>query len=177
MLVFHSLLPGLFRPDRSSAVRRIMFALCLVFIAAALLFTGCKMDDGFVDDGKLNSNLIGTWLDIQEWGIDGYTITSNRLTYISEWFPVAGTVRHVKNFSNSSGVIIIEYDPEYHNPAGNFIGIYFQNIHQGVSVQMGTAWTEEGAEEPTLAAAIAVFTVGNESTYISYYGTYFWTPE
>ena len=158
--------------------KRSALALCvLVFMSAILCITGCSTDNDFVDDGKLNSKLIGTWLHTDEWGTDGYTVTANSVTYISEWFPIAGTIRHVTNFSDSAGVIIIEYDEGYRNPAGNFIGIYFQNVRPGVSVQIGTAWVEEGAEESTIEEAIAAFTVGNQGTYISYYGTYLWTTD
>jgi hypothetical protein len=37
---------------------------------------------------------------------------------------------------------------------------------------MGGAYAEGGAEKDTLDAAKAAFTVGNEGTYMTYYGTY-----
>ena len=179
MFLFHSLRPGICNPKplRRLYTRNVAALCTVVFMSLALLFTGCKTDDDFIDDGKLNSNLIGTWLYTDEWGTDGYTIEANRVTYISDWFPITGTVKHVTNFTDSAGVIIIEYDTEYHNPAGNFIGIYFQNLNPKVSVQMGTAWVEGGAEESTFDAAKAAFTAGNEGTYMSYYGTYSWAAD
>jgi hypothetical protein len=73
----------------------------------------------------------------------------------------------------------IGYDPETYLPIGdplplkgNFIGIYYKDLKPGVSVQMGTAYVDGGAETTTLDAAKARFTMGNEGTYITWYGTY-----
>ncbi|MCL2066905.1 MAG: hypothetical protein FWG99_05525, partial [Treponema sp.] len=155
-----------------------------VVLFAALLFMGCPMEDGgssFVDDGKLNVNLIGTWLDTAEWGTDGYTVEADNVEYISDYFPHAGVISHVTNFSKAAGVIIIELDPGYEAygySAGTFIGIYFQNLRPGVSVQIGTASLfPDTAAELTLDDAIAAFTLGNEGTYISFYGTYLRTAD
>ena len=159
---------------QSRSVFSLFFLVCLSII---ILFSGCENDPDNDSTVGLNSNLIGTWLDTNEFGTDGYTVESGRVRYISYWFSFAGSIRHVENFSNSAGVIIIEYDAEYQNPSGNFIGIYYQNLNPKVSVQMGTAWMEGGAEVATLDAAIAAFTAGNEGTYMGYYGTYSWTAD
>ena len=140
--------------------------------------------------------LAGRWEDNQSWSVDGFIVEANRITYFFEspFFEMptyAGTIRHVSIFSDSAGVIIIEYDPDrkpsyydglgnFGNPdyllplRGSFIGIYFRNLVPGVSVQMSKAFVDGGAEKPTLAEAIAAFTVGNEGTYIGFYGSYVW---
>jgi hypothetical protein len=181
-----------------SSARRLLrhsaFSLLAVFcLSTALLFTGCSSDDDdddFIDDHKLNQNLIGKWMDAGAG--DSYTITTAELSYNSGFGgDYAGTIKYVSNFTSTAGVIIIEYDadhkpkyyagydPDTYEPIGdplplkgNFIGIYYKDFKPGVSVQMGVAYTDGGAEKATLDAAKAVFIVGNEGTYMTYYGTY-----
>jgi hypothetical protein len=167
-----------------------VFALAAVFcLSAALLFSGCQPEDErFVDDHRLNSQLIGTWTNSQ-YG-DSYTITSTYLSYGygNDFISYAGAIRYVSNFSEDAGVIIIEYDDD-HKAAyseyddewnvvgtlplkGSFIGIYYKEFKPGVSVKMGGAYADGGAEEETLEAAKKAFTLGNEGNYMSMYGTY-----
>ena len=160
--------------------KRISLTLAILLcLSLSLLFTGCDPGNDFVDDGRLNTKLIGTW--ISYWGEDGdydsYTITDNSVSYVfasEDWGNngFIGAIRHVANFSNSAGVIIIEYNSGDFVIPGQFIGIYYQDLNPGASVRMGTAWADGGAEELTLAAAIAAFTLGNEGKYMSSYGTY-----
>jgi hypothetical protein len=158
------------------------------------LFLACPTNSGGGggnnnDDNKLNVNLIETWL--SEY-FDDYTITASKLSYDDGFGgggSYTGTIRYVSNFTSTAGVIIIEYDadkkPVYqdydsswnpigdpYGPSGDFIGIYYQNLNPGVSVQIGVAYIAGGAEKATLDAAKAVFTAGNEGDYMSYYGTY-----
>jgi len=161
--------------------------LFIVFcLSMTLLFTGCKMDDDeLIDDHKLNSALIGTWADST--GGDGYTITADHLSYNSGYSnDYAGTIKYISNFSATAGVIIIEYDtdskPLYFDwtqtpPTplplrGDFIGIYYHSLRPGISVRMGGAYEGGGAEKASLDAAIKAFTMGNEGTYMTFYGTY-----
>ena len=142
------------------------FLTIALFLSAGLLFTSCKTDeDNFVDDHQLNANLIGTWT--SGWG-DGYKITADHLTYYSSVttssISNAGTIRYIVNFSNSAGVIIIQYDSDHKAsyldytktpPAplplkGDYIGVYYKDLKPGVSVQMGGAYIDGGAEEATL---------------------------
>jgi hypothetical protein len=168
--------------------------LCLtvcLFLACPTESSGSrgKGNNNSVDDNKLNENLIETWL--SEY-FDGYTITASKLSYDDGFGgggSYAGTIRYVSNFTSTAGVIIIEYDAgrkpvyydsyeNYGDPAhivplkGNFIGIYYKNLNPGVSVQIGGAYIDGGAEKATLDAAKTEFTLGKEGTYISYYGTY-----
>jgi hypothetical protein len=167
-----------------------VFALAVMFCLSALLFTGCK-DNGFVDDHKLNSNLIGTWT--STYG-DSYVITANKITYDDGGYGggYASTIRDVSNFSDNAGVIIIEYDadkkPTYYDSFdnygkeehivplnGDFIGIYYKDFKPGVSVSMGVAVNSAvvgGSEEATLDAAVSAFNVDNVGKYMSYWGAY-----
>ena len=187
MLLLQSPQPGSLRPKMAQSV----FALFIVsFLFTALLFTGCKQEPDENSKIELDNKLIETWTSSYS---DGYTITSTRLTYYSygDTISYAGTIRYATAFSSTAGVIIFEYDndhkptyyasydPETYAPIGdplplkgNFIGVYYKELKPGVSVQMGTAYAEGGAEEPTLNAAKKAFTVHKEGNYMSLYGTY-----
>jgi hypothetical protein len=180
----HGNRPGVFAP---------FVAFCLV---VPLLFSGCQPDeDNFVDDHKLNSQLIGTWLSTFDDGYaDGYAIeeteTGHKLTYYgyTDMISYAGVIKYVSNFAKDAGVIIIEYDDdhkasyfEYDDEwnaigtlplKGNFIGIYYKELKPGVSVKIGGSYIEGGAEEETLDAAKKAFTLGNTGKYMTTYGTY-----
>ena len=165
-----------------------VFLTFALFLSAGLLFTSCKTDeDNFVDNHQLNANLIGTWT--ASYG-DGYKITADHLTYYSSVtansISNAGTIKYIVNFSNSAGVIIIQYDSNHKASysdwsktpptplplKGDFIGVYYKDLKPGVSAQIGGAYIDGGAEEATLDAAKAAFTKGREGTYMAMYGTY-----
>jgi hypothetical protein len=178
------------RNMRWGTFARSTFALFVVFCLSTALFIGCSNGGGGDIGDELDSDLIGTWT--SEYS-DGYTITDDYLSYGygEDLIDYAGTIKYVSTLT-TAGVIIIEYDSEYkpiyysgfdpetYEPIGdplplkgNFLGVYYKDLKPGVSVQMGTAYGDGGAEEPTLEAAIAAFTVDNEGTYITYgYGTY-----
>jgi hypothetical protein len=118
--------------------------------------------------------------------------TLGTLTYSSKIFTptlqeqFSGNIVHAANFSNSAGIIIIEYrsghkqqwvdwekanPPSYmplrsDQPAGNFYGIYFLNMNSG-GTQVFLACTNDQknnygpTETATLEAAKAKFTQGN----------------
>jgi hypothetical protein len=165
------------------------FALVVLFcLSTGLLFTGCKTDDDGDPVARLDAKLIGTWTSIYD---DAYTITGEYLSYgygVNS-ISYAGTIKWASQFTSDAGVIIIEYDAD-HKPTyydsfenygdpdhlvelkGNFIGIYYKDLKPGVSVQIGGAYSDGGAEEATLGAAKKTFTMGNEGKYIGSYGTY-----
>jgi hypothetical protein len=194
MFLFHSLHHGSFRRHPA---RNVFAFVALCFLFTALLFTGCQDGGGggrtpstTGDGNQLDENLIGTWTSDY---YDGYIITATHLTY-TDWqgeISYAGTIRYAADFSDDAGVIIFEYDadhkptyyaewdPETYEPIGdplplkgNFAGVYYKDLNPGVSVQMGTAYAEGGAEEPTLDAAKKAFALDKEGDYMSYYGTY-----
>ena len=184
MFSFNSLHKG---GHKTSGTLRRSFArsaFVLIILSALLVFSGC--DDkppppppppGF----ELKSALIGTW---SSTGGDSYTITATKLSYDAGGYggDYAGTIRDGSNFTDTAGVIIIEYDLGhecvYYNSGtvgpGTFLGIYYKELTPGVSVEMGQAMDSgyTGAEEKTLADAKVMFTAGNEGTYMSFYGTY-----
>lgn len=171
-------------------LRRGVFALSVLLCLSAALLASCNMgeDDDFVDDHLLNSKLIGTWEDTQN--SDSYTITENHLTYqYGSTINYAGTIEYVSNFTDTAGVIIIKYDadhkptyydsndnygkPEHIVPLkGEYVGVYFKELDLGVSVKIGGAYVAGGAEEATLENAKKAFTLDNEGTYMTWYGTY-----
>jgi len=182
MFLFHSL---------RQKMSRSVFALCvLACLSAALLFAGCKTEPDEDFSFELDENLIGTWRSTYD---DAYSITATHLSYGygADTISYAGTIRHATAFSSTAGVIIFEYDAD-HKPAyyegydpvtyepigdplplkGNFIAVYYQELTPGVSVKIGTAYAEGGAEEPALSAAIQAFTVHKIGDYMGYYGTY-----
>jgi len=164
--------------------------LCTLFLFASFLVLGCEEPrDDVYPKSELDSNFIGTWT--STYG-DSYTITETYLSYgYGAAIEYAGTIRHAAAFSNTAGVIIFEYDDD-HKPTyyagydpvtyepigdplslkGNFIGVYYQELTPGVSVKISGAYIDGGAEEPTLEAAKAAFTLDKEGDYVSHYGTY-----
>jgi hypothetical protein len=161
--------------------------LCAIFFIAGFLVVGCKQEPDEDPKIELDSNLIGTWTSTYS---DKYIITDTHLTYDDGYGGgYAGTIRYAAAFSGTAGVIIFEYDadkkPTYYDSfdnygdpdhivplKGNFIGVYYKGLQSGVSVQIGIAYAEGGAEEPTLDAAKNAFTMGKEGDYIGSYGTY-----
>ena len=116
MFFLNSLQPGSFR--RHCA--RNVFALCiLVCLSAALLFTGCTMDDGGGTGGagavvEVDSRLIGTWE--YETIFEGvryeekYVITATHLSYESSYASWGGSIVHAENFDANTAIVIIRYD-------------------------------------------------------------------
>jgi hypothetical protein len=162
---------------------RSVFALFVMFcLSSVLLFTGCGTDE----DDSIDL-LVGTWT--SAYG-EKYNITSDKLAYDDGFGGgYAGAVKYVSAFSDTAGVIIIEYDadkkPTYYDSyenygdpdhivklKGNFIGIYYKDLTPGVSIKMGGAYADGGAEEKTLDAAKKTFTTENESKYMTFYGEY-----
>ncbi|WP_461246511.1 hypothetical protein [Treponema sp. R6D11] len=166
-----------------------------VVLLLMLLFAGCEEEPEPTNPiEQFDTRLVGTWTCNSSGYIDGYIITSNHITYANgntlENITSAGTIKYTSQFTSDSGVIIIEYDSDHkasysdwtQNPPtslplkGDFIGIYYKNLVPGVSVDIGGAYVDGGAEEATLANAKAAFTVDNEGTYMSYYGRYLKQP-
>jgi len=163
--------------------------LCVLLLFASFLVLGCEQEpEDEYPKTELDRNLMGIWTST---AADCYTISSTHLSYGygADSIEYAGTIRHAIAFSSTAGVIIIEYDAdkkasypiydgnwsptgEYHPLKGDFIGVYYQELKPGVSVKMSGSYIEGGAEEPTLDAAKAAFTLDKEGDYIIHYGTY-----
>ncbi|MDR2553115.1 MAG: hypothetical protein LBD31_08130 [Treponema sp.] len=161
--------------------------ICILFSAvllAASVFTACGGDGSGIPAATQ-----GFWRAAN--GADWYGITQDSLRYgygpgsIFAEPLYKGQIRSVEYFTGSSGVIIIEYDPDrkqtYYDydagynviggpypPPGNFIGVYFRNL-TAKSGEFATAYDAakpHGCEEATLEAARAAFTLDAMGTYI-----------
>jgi hypothetical protein len=176
-----------------------LFALFLVL--GALVFMACPMEDDPEDGGPgLDSRLRGTW-DFDDpgtgYGGERYIIgNDNSLSYNSlfgtgavatpteHW---AGKIVHAESYTNTAGVIIIEYTaekkqvwysylpPDYvktlHDPqpSGNFYGIYYTSLktRDDGKLEVKFANTSDQAndygptEAETLEDAIKKFTIEN----------------
>ena len=162
---------------RSASVLAVV--LCL---AAALVFTGCKMEeDKYNDDHKVKSGLIGKWAFDYEGGQELYTITATTLTYDDTYLGLwGGQIVYISNFSKDAGVLIIEYDAGKKQqwtdwdtmaditPTGNFYGVYFSELKED-SVKMANTSDQNAnggpTETETLEQAIKKFTRGKRGDY------------
>jgi hypothetical protein len=129
--------------------------------------------DPYIDDHKLKTALIGTWEDKGEWGTDGYKITAKELQYLYEGdVSYSGTIEFVSNFSDDAGVIVIKYTSNAYNAAtvGKYVGVYYQNLKPGVSVEMSTAYADGKEIKDSMYDAAVAFTMGNTGDYITVFG-------
>jgi hypothetical protein len=182
-----------------------LFALTLCLLAGALVLTGCPMEDDPAEGVPgLDSRLEGTWeFDDAGHGGERCVINGDSFTYgslsgtgadavFTETY--AGTIVHAESYTNSAGVIIIEYkegkkqvwnswqevngnyvatpiDPQ---PTGNFYGIYYHHLGPKdgkLEVFFANTSDQENGYGPTeaetLEAAIEKFTVENMNKYIN----------
>jgi hypothetical protein len=180
------------------------FALTLCLLAGALVLAGCPMEDDPAERVPgLDSRLEGTWeFDDTGYGGERYVINGDSLTYgslggtgadavFTETY--AGTIVHAESYTNSAGVIIIEYTvghkqkwyfydednnwaktPHDPQPVGNFYGIYYHHLGpKDGKLEVTFANTSDIAngygptEAGTLEEAIGKFTVENMNKYIN----------
>jgi len=170
-------------------VKRVAFAFLVPFLLAGLSFISCSNPTG--SDVTVPATLVGTWS--SSGGGDEYTIKGTNLSYNSgygEDYDFSGTIKFIKQFTDTSGVIIIQYDKGHEqkyfgipSTNGKFCGIYYDSLEPGVSVEMAAAYWSGGAEQPTINAAKTAYTeeMGVAShavdiTYVYDYGTYVWQP-
>jgi hypothetical protein len=159
------------------------FLLGVCLIMGTLGFIGCDTD-GDEDTGILT----GSWSS----GSDGYVITNTALEYKGykdathpEWSDTnfTGTIKNNPDFTQKSGVIIIEYTKKPINgqydanytltggaaPTGAFMGIYWRDLTTD-SVSLANAYDSSGSETETttLDDAKAKFTLANADTLVSW---------
>jgi hypothetical protein len=149
------------------------FLLALCLLTGAALFSGCDMGGGdpYTGPGGTVGPLVGYWYS----GTDGYAINNTILSYNDgsdgQWgMSYAGIIRHVSNFSLTSGVLIVEYTsapvmPYTTTEPANFIGVYYR-IQGPNEVKLANSYDTTGTATPDLAAAIAKFTQAEESTFV-----------
>jgi len=174
---------------RKSFTKKTLIAVLAVLFLATSLFVSCSNPTGSDTGFQAPAELTGTWA--ADGSTDSYTIGSTRLSYVG-WDGVggySGTIKHISQFTNNSGVIIIQYDKghensypiydeswnptgEYFPLHGDFIGIYYEDL-TSTSVNIGTAYdlssagVDSGPEQVSLNAAIDTFTEANMGTYFS----------
>ena len=151
------------------------------FLAAGL--TGCDSsiaDNDANNQGTLPENLQGEWVFIPPGSntpADYYNISESTLRYVMDdpdyGSDYAAAIRFVSNYSNDSGVIIIEYTQGYifgadYDVEYPFTGIYYKNLG-GNTVQLANAYDGSGrTETTTLDEAKAKFTRNKMDTYVSW---------
>jgi hypothetical protein len=152
--------------------------LCLA--VGALGFIGCDSDSGgddeWVDDNKLNTNLIGKWHANFEGGYsDTYTITANTISHPQAYPAYADAeIIFVYNFNESKtmgGIIIKRKETDFQ--AKPFLAVWFNDLKSKESVRLGDAydttknWETEStdASVATLDEAKERFNLANAPTY------------
>jgi hypothetical protein len=143
--------------------------LILICVAiAALVLAACEHNP-FIDDGKLNPDLIGTF--VLEGGSyrDEIICTETTLTLNSEadgvsYLSKAGTIEYVYNFGPTSGCLILRYTtgPD----ARKYGAMYFSHINSA-SVLWGDAYNADWSipTADTLEAAKEKFKPENATLY------------
>jgi len=152
-------------------------ALQLIVLLAIIAVQGCDLYGKVgVDDvsipGELPKLLCGEWVFIQQGAItpaERYLIDEETLQYgygeEESTFGFRGAIRFVSNFSDTSGVIIIEYfedgRPSYPDHNGNFFAIYYQNLNNDTVQLANSTEINDNYSAPDTAAleeAIKKFT-------------------
>jgi hypothetical protein len=146
------------------------FVLCLM----SGTFSGCDLDGGDPPSEKPGdiTPLLGNWFS----GTDGYEISKTTLFYDDGsngvWgMSFTGNIRYVSNFTNTSGVIIVEYTSaptsafSTYTPPPNFIGIYYRILAPDM-IKLANSYDTTNTDTPDLASAIEKFNMANESTFV-----------
>lgn len=180
MFVIKSRLIGTLR-----AVRSVITLFAFFCLTAALMFTGCQMEE---DE---DPSIIGEWKLVYTNGEEVYRITSARFEYDpGNDGGYKGDIKEIKYFTKTSGVIIVEYDqdakPKYYEyeweepygiisgpegPLGDFQGIFFRDLTSS-KVKLANASDTSGtdqysrAEADTLQTAKTKFTSDNVDSFV-----------
>jgi hypothetical protein len=151
---------------RRPAVKAAAFLfVVLCFTALSVLSCNLNGNDEFVDDHKLNQNLIGTWSkDFGGGFVDTYVITVITLSHTSG-FPVAfdaSPIRYIYNFSETAGCFIVQRDTD-----NKFAAVYYKDLKSG-SIIIGDAYNAADYSDPavdTLEEAKKKFAPENRDLY------------
>ena len=154
--------------------KKFMFAGLVLVLFTGLLSVSCKIDpDPDMNvPGSLPEGLLGKWVTMY----DSFEIISNTGIITVEydgggWGDYTGTIRFVSNYTNKSGVIIIEYSDGAPDIAKKFHAIYYLDFKPDVSTELNnTSNSSEpyNADTATLNEAIAKFTQANMGNYMSF---------
>lgn len=173
--------------------RLLQKAVCCLF--AILFAAACEQSpEENTPDERLDPRLIGSWRSIPGEKSEGYNISETLFEYQDGKPPgvwdmsYKGTIRYAECFTDTEGVIIIEYTddgwPRYTEPGhtisdwvgkpipGPFFGVYYFKL-SGDTVVLANSTTLDSdppykpPETTTLAAAKAKFTRQNRSLFVA----------
>jgi hypothetical protein len=193
----------LFFKDENMIQHKQTLPVFFLFLAAALFLAACPLEDDPLEGGEgLDERLYGLWRFQYGTIVEDIRVTREpqnpgnlgALSYGSNiWASIgfqesfAGDIVYAENFSDTGGILIVEYWPGHEqnwvdwtkarppayfplrddNPVGkNFYGIYFLNMNEE-GTQVFLACTNDQStnygptETETLEEAIAKFTQGN----------------
>ena len=150
----------------------------VIFLIAmfAFLFIGCPLDDNQREDTG--------FIPVGEWSDDfggGYNITETSIEYYTEgWgedFPaenLKGSIERAVDFSYNSGVIILKITVSENTnlTVGKYTGVYYKDYTSSHAL-LANPLDDSFAyiETDSLNAALSLFTSGNASTHVSFWGT------
>jgi hypothetical protein len=171
---------GKMKRSRKNLIRALLCGFFVVF--PVLFFAGCELygkpggDDTNVP-GELPSLLQGTWAFPPENPSELYTITADTVEYGygdgASPMDFKGAICFVSNYSDDSGVIIIEYTepPSYKKDNDrSFFAVYYRDLRSG-SVKLANATTLRDYSAPdtaTLEEAKEKFTRGKMGSYVDW---------
>ena len=153
--------------------------LCIgLVLAAILLFAGCPMEENEHEDTGFIP--IGEWND--GFG-SGYNISSSSVEYYSpdygEEYPAqsfTGSIIKAVDFSNNTGVLIIKiiFSENIDLTPDKYTCVYYKeytNNHVFLANPIGPEPSYESIEVDTLNNALVLFTAGNMTTHVTYWGS------
>jgi hypothetical protein len=176
---------------KTRLLQKITYCLFAILFAAA-----CEQspEEENAPDERLDPRLIGGWRSLPSKTGEGYNISSALFEYQDGKPPgvwdmsYKGTIRYAECFSETEGVIIIEYSedgwPRYTKPGhtisawvgkpipGPFFGVYYFKL-SGDTVVLANSTTLDSdppykpPETTTLAAAKAKFTRQNRNRFVA----------
>ena len=156
-----------------------------VLLAIIAIITGCNSDleDDTNYPGVLPEGLTGKWVfNVDDYyeviPVDGQIGT---LQYTSVWdgtdYGYEGIIRFISNYSESSGIIILEFTDGAPDASKPFTGIYYQNLNAS-TVKLANVINLKAVAEgdyanycvdtETLEEAITKFTRGNSGKYVDW---------
>jgi hypothetical protein len=172
-----------------------MHRLLGALLAGLFLLAGCKqpsLEEPWGD--PLDPRLIGIWRSLPSLDAEGYTISDTFLVYTDGdaeqgWdFDYEGTIRYTKRFSETDGLIIIEYTrdgwPKYTEPGhtvsayvgtpipGPFFAVYYSKLSADSVILVNSTTLDSDPpyappETKTLEEAIEKFTEYTRDRFIA----------
>jgi hypothetical protein len=167
----------------------------LLLLTGLLLLAGCEQPDPEESLGDpLDSRLIGSWYSLPRADAEGYRISDTFLAYTDGdtdrgWdFDYEGAIRYTKRFSETDGLIIIEYTrdgwPKYTEPGhtvsayvgtpipGPFFAVYYSALSADSVILANSSTLDSDPpyappETKTLEEAIEKFTEQTRDRFVA----------